>query len=148
MEGNTHAGALSDYRTTPATESGISDTVRNAASTAADKGQDALNAVKDKAANVPGMLADKLEAGADAVRPTHAPAMGGTGGTGALVENTRLAQASDKLADSMQASADFLRNPDFSKLREGLEQQVREKPTQSLLVALGVGYMLGKVVRR
>lgn len=148
MEGNSHAGALNDYRTPTTNDSGLADTVRNAASTVTDKGQDALNAVKDKAANVPGMLADKLEAGADAVRPDHSPAMGGTGAAGALVDNTRMAKASDKLADGMQASADFLRNPDFSKLREGLEQQVREKPTQSLLIALGVGYMLGKVVRR
>ena len=48
----------------------------------------------------------------------------------------------------MQASADWLRDADFGKLRDGLEQQVKDRPGRTLLIALGVGYLLGKAIRR
>jgi hypothetical protein len=48
-------------------------------------------------------------------------------------------------ADAMEKTADFLRNGD---LRDALEEQVRTNPARTLLIALGVGYLLGKAVRR
>ncbi|MDB4915371.1 MAG: hypothetical protein JWM95_3015 [Gemmatimonadetes bacterium] len=147
MEGNAQTGTFDNYGAQPtATDAGVVDTVRNAASTVAGKGHDALVAARDRAAEIPSMLADKLEAGADSIRPEHQPAT--AGGAGTLTSHTPVAQATDKLANGMQAGADWLRNADLNKLRDGIEQQVREKPAQSLLLALGVGYMLGKAVRR
>ena len=147
MEGNAHSGTYDSFGKPPVSpDSGIADTVRNAASTVADKGHDALVSVKDKAADLPAMLADKLEAGADSIRPDHQPAT--NGGTGNLVDNTKIAKATDSLANGMQAGADWLRNADLNKMRDGIEQQVKDKPVQALLMALGVGYVLGKAVRR
>ena len=147
MEGNAHSGTYDSYAKQAApSDSGIADTVRNAASTIADKGQDALSSVKDKAADLPAILADKLEAGADSIRPDHQPSVNGS--TGSLVDTTKIAKATDSLANGMQAGADWLRNADLNKMRDGMEQQVKDKPVQSLLVALGVGYVLGKAVRR
>ncbi|MEO7086847.1 MAG: hypothetical protein ABI442_02345 [Gemmatimonadaceae bacterium] len=146
MEGNANTDTLHVYDTQPGSaDSGVADTLRHAASTVSEKGHDALVSVKDKAAEVPGMLADKLEAGADSIRPDHLPAT--ASGPGNLVNSSQVAKATDSLANGMQASADWLRNADLNKMRDSIEQHVKDKPAQSLLIALGVGYMLGKAVR-
>ncbi len=44
----------------------------------------------------------------------------------------------------MSKSADWLRNGD---LKADIEQQVRENPGRTLLIALGLGYVLGKAFR-
>jgi hypothetical protein len=48
----------------------------------------------------------------------------------------------------MQSSAEWLRDADIEKLKQGVEKQVKEHPARSLLVALGAGYLIGKVLRR
>ena len=147
MERSPQAGTFDNYGAqAPLAEQGVINTVRNAASSVAEKGHDALVSAKDKAGEIPSMLADRLDAGADSIRPDHQ--IGVAGATGALVDNTKMAKASDSLANGMQAGADWLRNADLNKMRDGIEQQVKDKPAQSLLIALGVGYMLGKAVRR
>ena len=45
----------------------------------------------------------------------------------------------------MQKTADFLRSGD---MRGSIEEQVRTNPGRTLLIALGVGYALGKALRR
>jgi hypothetical protein len=119
-----------------------------------------LNKVKEKAANLDikgkastlnATLADKLEAGADKLRQRGQSAQlaGGTGtadlsGTGTGT-NQQLSQAGDRLASGMQSTADWLRNGD---LQGSIENQVRTNPGRTLLVALGLGYVLGKAFRR
>jgi hypothetical protein len=107
--------------------------------------------IKGKASNLNATLADKLEAGADKLRQrgqstqfagaAGAADLGGTGTAG----NQQLSQAGDRLASGMQSTADWLRNGD---LQGSIENQVRTNPGRTLLVALGLGYVLGKAFRR
>jgi ElaB/YqjD/DUF883 family membrane-anchored ribosome-binding protein len=146
MEGNAQIGTL-DHATQPESgDSGIADTLRTAASTVGEKGQDAIASIKEKATDLPGNLADKLDAGAAAIRPDHLPST--ASGAGRLVHETKLAKATDSLANNMEAGANWLRTADLNKMRDSVEQHVKDKPAQSLLIALGVGYMLGKAIRR
>jgi hypothetical protein len=104
---------------------------------------------KRKVAGFPEMLADGLEAGADALRQRRlAPTSGGASRVTALVNDQAIAPMSDTLAAGMQTSADWLRDADMDKLKEGVEKQVKEHPGRSLLVALGAGFLLAKVFRR
>ena len=106
------------------------------------------SSVKDKAAGIPGMLADGLEAGAKALRQRQ-PAASGADGTSVTVGNdSSIAAVTDTLATGMQSSADWLRDADIDKLKSGVEQQVKEHPARTLLIALGAGYLLGKALRR
>jgi hypothetical protein len=66
----------------------------------------------------------------------------------ALVNDPAIAAVSDTLATGMQSGADWLRDADLDKLKDGVEQQVKEHPARTLLVALGAGYLLGKIFRR
>lgn len=119
--------------------SGVSNRVKNVASS-----------VKDKATALPSMLADGLEAGAQALRQRRpsTPAVSTTDGTTAITQDSSLVAVTDTLASGMQSSADWLRDADLDKLKQGVEHQVKEHPARTLLVALGAGYLLGKALRR
>ena len=119
-------------------DGGISGRVKSVASS-----------VKQKASTIPAMLADGLEAGAEALRQRR-PSTGTTtpGSSVAVANDSNISAVTDTLATGMQSSAEWLRDADLDKLKSGVEKQVKEHPARSLLVALGAGYLIGKVLRR
>ena len=107
------------------------------------------SAVKDKASGIPAMLADGLQAGAEALRQRRPSTETSAGGSSvAITSDPSIAAVTDTLASGMQSSADWLRDADLDKLKEGVEKQVKDHPARSLLVALGAGYLIGKALRR
>ena len=119
-------------------DGGVSGRVKSVAST-----------VKEKASNIPAMLADGLEAGAQALRHRRPATSETTAGSSvAVADDSGIAAVTDTLASGMQSSADWVRDADLDKLKEGVEKQVKEHPARSLLVALGAGYLIGKAFRR
>ena len=100
-----------------------------------------------KHGGLPAKLADGLQAGADALRQRRSAPSSGSGVT-ALVNDPALAEISDTLATGMESGADWLRDADLDKLKTGVEKQVKEHPGRTLLVALGAGFLLGKILRR
>jgi hypothetical protein len=105
-----------------------------------------LGQAKEKATQLKATLADKLEAGAGALR--QSPADGSAqyaGANGATADtNPQLAQLRTTGADVMQKTAEFLRTGD---LRTTVEEQMRTNPGRTLLIAVGLGYVLGKAIR-
>ena len=109
--------------------------------------QNKLGQAKDKARELQSTLADRLDAGADKLRQRNQTAnLSGATGTGSVdvASDDRMAKVNDSVARGMQKSADWLRNGD---LKADIEHQVRENPGRTLLIALGVGYLLGKAFR-
>ncbi|HYU53691.1 MAG TPA: hypothetical protein VEK37_12145, partial [Gemmatimonadaceae bacterium] len=79
--------------------------------------------VKQKASNIPALLADGLEAGAQALRHNR-PVSSETvaaGSSVAVSKDSSIAAVTDTLASGMQSSADWLRDADLEKLKEGVE---------------------------
>jgi ElaB/YqjD/DUF883 family membrane-anchored ribosome-binding protein len=113
---------------------------------AKDAVQDKFGQIKDKARNLQSTLADRLDQGADKIRQRNASSTlaGATGDGGSVAAADNQAKMQDSVARGMQKSADWLRNGD---LKADVERQVRENPGRTLLVALGVGYLLGKAFR-
>jgi uncharacterized protein YjbJ (UPF0337 family) len=121
---------------------------------AKEKLQDKLGQVKDKARNLQSSLADRLDSGADKLRQrnqnatlagaTSSDASGAAGASAGLMSDERVANVQDSVARGMSKSADWLRNGD---MKADIEKQVRENPGRTLLIALGVGYVLGKAFR-
>lgn len=103
--------------------------------------------LKRRAAGIPAMLADGLQAGADAIRQRRASTSTGSAVT-AIANDPAIAAVTDSVATGMQSSAEWLRDADMDKLKEGVEKQVKEHPARSLFVALGAGFLLAKVLRR
>jgi hypothetical protein len=135
MEGSNQESARAEN--TASGEGGVSDRVKSVASS-----------VKGKAAAIPSMLADGLEAGADALRQRRTSTSGADGSALAITNDPSIAAVTDTLATGMQSSAEWLRDADLEKLKQGVENQVKEHPARSLLVALGAGYLIGKALRR
>jgi hypothetical protein len=106
------------------------------------------SSVKEKASGIPAMLADGLQAGAEALRQRRASTEASPGSSVAITNDPSIAAVTDTLASGMQQSADWLRDADLDKLKNGVEKQVKEHPARSLLVALGAGYLIGKALRR
>jgi hypothetical protein len=106
------------------------------------------SSVKGKASAIPSMLADGLEAGATALRQRNTSSVATTSGSTAIANDSGMTAVTDTLASGMQTSAEWLRDADLDKLKQGVENQVKEHPARSLLIALGAGYIIGKALRR
>ncbi len=148
MAGNEGPPSGLDYGTTGTTGSvGAGTTGTGTGTGAADK----LGKVKERARELQSTLADRLDAGAEKLRQrsqsAHLAGATGTTGTadvGVASTDERMTQMQDSVARGMHKSADWLRNGD---LRGDIEKQVRENPGRTLLIALGLGYVLGKAFR-
>ena len=135
---------------------GLADRARDVAGTAQDKLADVGSTVRDRAGHMKNSLADVLHSGADKLRQrSTAPAgsnaqLAGATDTGsvAVPADNRTAQAANRVAGGMDAAADWLRDADLDSLKVGLERQVKEHPGRTLLIAAGLGYLLGKAFRR
>lgn len=89
-----------------------------------------------------GHLADQLE---DAAARVDQLADERLHALGPRVE--RVAGAAGSAAGWLHGAADYLRSSELSDIQADLERQVREKPLQSLLLAAGTGWLLGKIIR-
>jgi len=95
-------------------------------------------------------MADKLEAGAEKLRyrtregTEKVAAMGADMGA---VATQRLNRYSDSVATRMERTAGWLRGGDLGDLGEAIVEQVQDHPTRTLLITLGVGYLLGRLVK-
>jgi len=134
------------------TDTGLGDRARNVAGTAKEKLANVGSTVREQAGNAKDKLADALESGADKLRQRTAgsgqPLAGETGSTSVAVSDNRVNQVTDKVAGGMQATADWLRDADLDSMRSGVERQVKEHPGRTLLIAVGLGYLLGKAFRK
>ena len=102
---------------------------------------------ENKAGSLQTSIANKLEAGAEALRlRTQAAAPGPDGA--AAAPDQRLATVTDTVASGMSGTARLIRDADVEQIKSTIETQVREHPVRTLLVALGAGYLLGKALRR
>jgi ElaB/YqjD/DUF883 family membrane-anchored ribosome-binding protein len=132
----------------------LTDRAKNMASTAGDKLSSAGSTVREKAGTWKNSLADALESGAEKLRTQGAG--GGqyagataTGGSSSMVsDGSRTAGATNQIAGGLQASADWLRDADLDSMKSGIERQVKEHPGRTLAIAVGVGYLLGKAIRK
>lgn len=123
-----------------------------------DKVSDRFGKAKEKigerAGELKTSLADKLEQGAEKLRqrsqsPQSGHYAGATGdGSVGVSESDKMHQLTDKVAGGMQSTADWVRNADMESVKTDIERQVKEHPARSLLVAVGLGYLLGKAFRR
>lgn len=133
---------------------GMKDRARELAGNAQDKLADVGSNVRERAGNLKDSLAGALETGAEKLRKGGAQSQDGAlaGATGsssvALETDGRVAQVSNRVAGGMDATADWLRQADLDGLGKTIEQQVKEHPGRSLLIAAGLGYLLGKAIRK
>jgi len=153
--GSTPQDANFDFAgATPATDqpAGIRDRARNVIGSAGDKLADVGSTVRDRANTAKDKLADALESGAGRLRDraqTDGPTLAGAtaDGSTAIPTDGKIAQVSDKVAGGMEVTAEWLREADLDSLKAGLENQVKEHPGRTLLIAAGLRYLIGRAFR-
>ncbi len=57
-----------------------------------------------------------------------------------------LGTAATKTAETLDSASSYLRDKDTDQLLDDLEQMVRRRPVESVLVAAGIGFVLSKVL--
>jgi hypothetical protein len=57
-------------------------------------------------------------------------------------------EVAQQAADVLDRSGTYLQESNLTDVRGDLEQMIRRYPVQSLLVGLGVGYLLARATRR
>jgi len=149
---NVGQGFGTDAGTENQQSQGFKDRARDIAGTAQDKLADVGSTVRDRAGNLKNSLADALDSGANRLRQRTAGspsdlASATTGGSVAVESDTRMAQVNNKVASGMESTADWLRDADLNNLRTGIERQVKDHPGRTLLIAAGLGYLIGKAFR-
>ncbi|HET9729622.1 MAG TPA: hypothetical protein VFR41_09395, partial [Acidimicrobiia bacterium] len=96
--------------------------------------------------------ANALDSGADRLRhrggSSQQLATATEGGSVAVDTSSRIAPVATKVAGGMEATAGWLRETDLDSVKTGIERQVKEHPGRTLLVAVGLGYLIGKAVRK
>jgi hypothetical protein len=126
------------------------------AGTAQERLADVGSTVRERAGNMKDSLADALESGADKLRQrVHGASTGSSGelaaatstGSVTTTDGGRVTVVGDRDAGGKQATADWLRDADLDSLKTGVERQVKEHPGRTLLIAVGLGYLLGKAFR-
>lgn len=137
------------------TEQSFTDRARDIAGSAQGKLADLGSTVRDRAGNAKNSLADALETGADKLRHRGTQSSsdsgnlaGATGAGSVAIDDSRVGQMTDRVATGMDKTAGWLREADLDALRTTVETQVKEHPGRTLLIAAGLGYLLGKALRK
>lgn len=113
---------------------------------AQEKGQEARETAKQKVDQASGMAheradqgidksAEGLDQAADKLRQQGQQ----RGGTVGNVASTA--------ADQLEGASSYLQGKDSSQMMDDLEDLIRRKPTESLLAAAGIGFVLSKIFR-
>ena len=119
----------------------------------ADKAHDTIDAARDKAADladqaqrIGAQVADK----ADATTTTVGEKMTDVAQTirDKAPTSGPVADAADTAAQTLERAGTYLREQDLSDIRADLEGIIRRHPIESLLIGLGVGYLLARSTRR
>jgi len=139
------------------------DTAANSTEHVADKARDlgnqAANAVQsatDQAKNLAGTARDKASDLADTASDKADSAMSATGSQmQSLAQTVRqkapegaVGEYAHQAADVLDRGGRYLQEADLQTVRGDMETIIRQHPIESLLVGLGVGYLLARATRR
>ncbi len=109
--------------------------MKDKAQQVADKAQDLGQQAVDRADATTSTMGEKMSDVAQTIRE-KAPMSG------------PMATAADTAANTLERAGTYLQQQDLADMRADLEDIIRRHPIESLLVGLGVGYLLARSMRR
>jgi methyl-accepting chemotaxis protein len=111
-----------------------------------DKVQDVAGDVKDRAQQVSSQVADR----ADAATTTVGEQMSNMAQTirDKAPTSGPVADAAGTAAQTLERAGSYLQQQDLTDIRADLEGIIRRHPMESLLIGLGIGYLLARSTRR
>jgi hypothetical protein len=140
------------------------DTVKETGAKAGDMAQNAVDKIKqtasDRRSKDPSEIVDDARAKAaevgDAAANKVDSAMTATGEQmSTLAQSVRenapegkAGEVASKAADALDRGGEYLQTADLQMVRGDLERVIREHPIESLLVGVGIGYLVARATRR
>jgi hypothetical protein len=120
-------------------------TASQAANDMKDRVSDMTSKVKDKA----GQMADTVSEKLGQQRENAADTLGRAASTlhekaDSVPGGPKVVNLTHNIADGMESTASYLRGHDFSAMGKDLMDVCRRYPTQSLVAALAVGFLIGR----
>lgn len=113
-----------------------------------DKLYDASSRLRDRAADMTRMAGQRIDdtrrSAADGLRNTASEVRQSSTG----MSNPTLSSAASKVADGLERSSVYLREGGMDAARSDVEKLVREKPAHTLIGALAIGFIAGKLLSR
>jgi uncharacterized protein YjbJ (UPF0337 family) len=116
------------------TASNLVDKAKDAAHTVADKARGAADSVSGGTTDMVGKVGSGLGSAATSLRE-HSP------------ESGMLKTAAGKVADTLESSGRYLEQEGLSGMADDLTGMIKRNPIPSLLIALGVGFLLARATR-
>jgi hypothetical protein len=109
-----------------------------------DRVSDMTSMIKNKAGEVAETVSEKL----DQQRESAAGGLGRAATTmhdnaESIPGGPKVVNLTHNIADGMQSTASYLRDHDFSQMGKDVMNVCRRYPTQSLIAALAVGFLIG-----
>ncbi|MEP7191108.1 MAG: hypothetical protein ABI901_18100 [Roseiflexaceae bacterium] len=140
------------------------DTVKQTGEKAGDMAQNAVDKIKQTASDLsskdPSEIVDDARAKAaevgDAAAAKVDSAMTATGEQMSTLAQTvrenapegKAGEVASKAADALDRGGEYLQTADLQMVRGDLERVIREHPIESLLVGVGLGYLVARATRR
>jgi len=124
----------------------VAGDVKDKAQQVADKAQELGTHVADKTQDLGARAVDRADVAATAVGEKM------TDAAQTIRDNAPtsgpIANAADTAATTLERAGSYLQQQDLADMRADLEGIIRRHPLESLLVGLGVGYLLARRMRR
>jgi hypothetical protein len=133
------------------------DKSKDAISTAFDKTKETADAALDRAKNMASSAAQQIGDTASAMTERAEGALGSVGSEMKSLAGTLRSKAphsgiiggaASDVASCMETTGTYLETHGFSQMAEDVSHLVRRYPMQSILLVLGVGFLMGRSVRR
>jgi hypothetical protein len=131
MGGNVGQAASSAADTVRSTAGQLSDSARDAASHLAKEGRDAASYVGNMAEDATCAVGSGLKSVGQSIRE-HSPQEG------------RFGQASSAVARTLEGTGNYLQEEGLKGLGTDLTQMIKNNPLPSLLIGVGLGFLLAQ----
>jgi len=120
-------------------------TIEDATEEVKDRVADITSRVKDKAGQVAETVSEKLgQQRESAAEGLNRAASTIHDNADAVPGGPKLVKMTHNVADGMESAADYLRDHDFSQMGKDVMNVCRRYPTQSLVAALALGFLIGR----
>ena len=112
----------------------VKDRISDIASKVKDKAGQVADTVSEKLGQQRGNAAEGLDRAASAIHERAESVPGGP----------KLVKMTHSIADGMESTASYMRDHDFKKMGKDVMDVCRRYPTQSLVAAVAVGFLIGR----
>lgn len=158
------SGSLDETRASGGTASGMSgsgsgesvkDKASDMADTARDKAGEATQVARDKASEATAAAKDKLSDATDTIDGQRDTVAGGLDSVASQLRDRaetipggdKTTQMAQTAAVKIESASGYLRENEVSDMMTDVERLVRTHPTESLVVALAAGFLLGRAMK-